>query len=109
MNYNLMEKDMIIVNVEQSPDAKESLSPRLIPFLSWFFWDITCAACKLDQIIRQFSENVNLFPVGRTVYPTYDIHCSLVESYWDQFVFEEELAGYGNPVFNAKTLYLCST
>lgn len=34
MNYNLRGKDMIIVNVEQSPDAKESLSPRLIPFLS---------------------------------------------------------------------------
>lgn len=34
MNYNLRGKDMIIVNVEQSPDAKVSLSPRLIPFLS---------------------------------------------------------------------------
>ena len=34
MDYNLRGKDMIKVNVLQSPDAKESLSPRLIPFLS---------------------------------------------------------------------------
>lgn len=53
--------------------------------------DITCAACKLDQIIGEFSENVNLFPVGRIVYPTHNIHCSLVESYWNQFTVHHVL------------------